>query len=157
MESLESPLPGNLGITKIHHVAVVVRDLDASLGLYEKHLGLELETVMPIPSDHVRIGFLTVGEVKIELVQPTDDTTGVHRFLESRGEGFHHVCFEVPDIQAALDRLAMEGLQLIDAKPRMGADGPVAFVHPKSCHGVLVELVEARGGPAWSRLAATGS
>jgi methylmalonyl-CoA/ethylmalonyl-CoA epimerase len=151
MESLESALPRRLGITKIHHVAVVVRDMEDSLELYQKNLGLQLETVMPIPSDHVRIGFLAVGEVKIELVQPTDDTTGVYRFLESKGEGFHHVCFEVPDIQAALDQLAAEGLQLIDTKPRMGADGPVAFVHPKSCHGVLVELVEAPGGPAWAR------
>jgi methylmalonyl-CoA/ethylmalonyl-CoA epimerase len=152
MESLESALARSLGITKIHHVAVVVRDMEDSLGLYQRNLGLLLERVMPIPSDHVRIGFLAVGEVKIELVQPTDDTTGVYRFLESKGEGFHHVCFEVPDIQAALDRLAAEGLQLIDTGPRMGADGPVAFVHPKSCHGVLVELVEAPGGPAWARL-----
>jgi methylmalonyl-CoA epimerase len=153
MEPLESALPGSLGIRKIHHVAVVVRDMEQSLGLYQKTLGLRLETVVPIPSDRVQIGFLNVGEVKIELVSPTDDTTGVYRFLESKGEGFHHVCFEVPDIQAALDQLAGEGLQLIDTKPRMGADGPVAFVHPKSCHGVLVELVEAPGGPAWDRLA----
>ncbi len=153
MESLEAALRGSLGIAKIHQVAIVVRGLVGSLGLYRDSLGLELEKVMPIPSDHVRIGFVLVGEVKIELVQPTDGTTGVSRFLESKGEGFHHICFEVPDIQAALDRLASDGLQLIDTSPRMGADGPVAFVHPKSCHGVLVELVEAPGGPAWSRLA----
>ena len=153
MESLETALPGSLGIRKIHHVAVVVRNMDESLDLYQEHLGLSLEKVMPIPSDRVRIGFLNVGEVKIELVEPTDNTTGVARFLESKGEGFHHVCFEVPDIQAALDRLAAEGLQLIDTKPRMGADGPVAFIHPKSCHGVLVELVESVGGPAWANLA----
>jgi methylmalonyl-CoA/ethylmalonyl-CoA epimerase len=154
MESFESPVLGSFGIKKIHHVAVVVRDLETSLGLYRENLGLELEKVMPIPSDHVRIGFVRVGEVKIELVQPTDETTGVSRFLESKGEGFHHICFEVPDIQAALDRLAAEGLQLIDTRPRLGADGPVAFVHPKSCHGVLVELVEAPGGPAWAQLGA---
>ena len=153
MESLEAALRSSPGIGKIHHVAVVVRDLEGSLALYRDNLGLELEKVMPIPSDHVRIGFVQVGEVKIELVQPTDETTGVSRFLESKGEGFHHICFEVPDIQVALDRLASDGLQLIDTSPRMGADGPVAFVHPKSCHGVLVELVEAPGGPAWSRLA----
>lgn len=152
MEPLGSPLAASLGITKIHHVAVVVRDLDEVLGLYQKSFGLELEKVMPVPYDRVRIGFLNVGEVKVELVQPTDDTTGVARFLESKGEGFHHVCFELPDVQAALDRLAAEGLQLIDTKPRMGADGPVAFVHPRSCHGVLVELVEAPGGPAWEAL-----
>jgi methylmalonyl-CoA epimerase len=154
MTQFESMLPAGLGITKIHHVAVVVRSLDASLELYRDKLGLALEKVVPIPTDHVRIGFLDVGEVKIELVEPTDDTTGVWRFLQSRGEGFHHVCFEVPDIQAALDAIAALGLQLIDTTPRMGADGPVAFVHPRSSHGVMVELVEARGGPAWARLGA---
>lgn len=146
-------LPPRIGrIGKIHHVAVVVGDLEAALGLYRDALGLPLETVMPIEPDRVRIGFLPVGEVKIELVEPTDRTTGVGRFLESKGEGFHHVCFEVPDIQAALDGLAADGLQLIDATARKGAEGPVAFVHPKSCHGVLVELIEAPGGPAWARL-----
>jgi methylmalonyl-CoA/ethylmalonyl-CoA epimerase len=153
MTQFESVLPASLGITKIHHVAVVVRDLDATLGLYQDKLGLSLEKIMPIPFDHVRIGFLDVGEVKIELVQPTDETTGVARFLESKGEGFHHVCFEVPDIQKALDSSAARGLQLIDTEPRMGADGPVAFLHPKSCHGVLIEFVEAHGGPAWTKLA----
>ncbi len=93
-----------------------------------------------------------MGEVKIELVEPTDATTGVARFLETRGEGFHHVCFEVADIAATLGRLASDGVQLIDASPRPGAEGPVAFLHPKSCHGVLVELIEAPGGPAWAGL-----
>jgi methylmalonyl-CoA/ethylmalonyl-CoA epimerase len=152
MAQLKSALPDSLGIGKIHHVAVIVRDLDAALELYRDKLGLTVETVMPIPYDRVTIGFLPVGEVKIELVQPNDDTTGTAKFLESRGEGFHHVCFEVPDIQAALDKLAADGLQLIDGTARKGAEGPVAFVHPKSCHGVLVELIEAPGGPAWARL-----
>ena len=152
MDQLKSALPEGLGIGKIHHVAIIVRDLEAVLDLYRDKLGLTVETVMPIPYDRVTIGFLPVGEVKIELVQPDDDTTGAARFLETRGEGFHHVCFEVPDIQAALDRLAADGLQLIDKTARKGAEGPVAFVHPKSCHGVLVELIEAPGGPAWSRL-----
>ncbi len=152
MDQLKSVLPEGLGIGKIHHVAVIVRDLDAALELYRDKLGLTVETVMPIPYDRVTIGFLPVGEVKIELVAPNDDTTGAARFLESKGEGFHHVCFEVPDIQAALDKLAADGLQLIDGTARKGAEGPVAFVHPKSCHGVLVELIEAPGGPAWARL-----
>jgi methylmalonyl-CoA/ethylmalonyl-CoA epimerase len=95
---------------------------------------------------------LPVGEVKIELVQPDDDTTGAAKFLALKGEGFHHVCFEVPDIQAALDTLAADGLVLIDKAARKGAEGPVAFIHPKSCHGVLVELIEAPGGPAWAKL-----
>ncbi|MGA3029283.1 MAG: methylmalonyl-CoA epimerase [Candidatus Limnocylindrales bacterium] len=152
MDQLESALPEGIGIGKIHHVAVIVQDLDASLGLYRDKLGLEVEAVLDMAYDHVTIGFLTVGETKIELVQPTDTTTGSARFLESKGEGFHHVCFEVPDIQAALDRLAGVGLTLIDAAPRKGGEGPVAFVHPKSCHGVLVELIEAPGGPAWDKL-----
>ncbi len=90
--------------------------------------------------------------MKIELVAPTDDTTGVARFLASRGEGFHHICFEVDDISAALTRLAIDGVEEIDTAPRPGAEGPVAFLHPRSCHGVLVELIEAPGGPAWKTL-----
>lgn len=142
------------GIGRIHHVAVVVRDLDQALGFYRDTLGLPVELVLPVPSDHVRIGFLAVGESKVELVEPTDDTSGVARFLAARGEGFHHVCFEVPDIAVALDRLSDQGVELIDRVPRAGADGPVAFIHPRAAHGVLVELVEAPGGPAW---AAVGS
>lgn len=152
MDQLKSALPQDLGIEKIHHVAVVVRDIDAALSLYRDKLGLEVEAVLHMDYDHVTIGFLAVGGTKIELVQPTDDTTGTARFLESKGEGFHHVCFEVPDIQASLDKLAGLGLTLIDAAPRKGGEGPVAFVHPKSCHGVLVELIEAPGGPAWAKL-----
>ena len=152
MDQPTSVLPEGLGIDKIDHVAVVVRDMDAALSLYRDKLGLRVDAVMEMAYDHVVIGFLPVGGVKIELVQPTDDTTGVARFLESKGEGFHHICFEVPDIQAALDKLAAMGLHLIDAAPRKGGEGPVAFVHPKSCNGVLVELIEAQGGPAWAKL-----
>jgi methylmalonyl-CoA epimerase len=137
---------------KIHHIAVVVRDMDAALGFWRDMLGLELETVMPIPSDRVEIAFLPIGEVKVELVRPTDDTTGVARFLEAKGEGFHHVCFEVSNIEEALTRLELDGIQLIDSVARKGAEGPVAFLHPKSCHGVLVELIEAPGGPSWAAL-----
>ncbi len=138
---------------KIHHVAIVVRSIDGSLPLWRDLLGLELEDVMDIPTDQVRIAFLGVGESKVELVEPTDDTTGVSRFLESKGEGFHHVCFEVDNLAEALIRLELDGLELIDTAPRRGAEGPVAFIHPRSCQGVLVELIEAPGGPAWQSLA----
>jgi len=139
-------------VGRVHHVAVVVRAMEAALAFYRDTLGLAPGPVVPIPSDRVKIAFLPVGEGKIELVEPTDDTTGVARFLASRGEGFHHVCFEVPDISAALTRLGLDGVELIDTTPRPGAEGPVAFLHPMSCHGVLVELIEAPGGPAWTSL-----
>lgn len=137
---------------RIHHVAVVVRSIEASLALYRDLLGMTLETVMDIPADRVRIAFLGVGESKVELVEPTDDTTGVARFLASKGEGFHHVCFEVERLAEELTRLAIDGVELIDSAPRRGAEGPVAFLHPRSCGGVLVELIEAPGGPSWRAL-----
>jgi methylmalonyl-CoA/ethylmalonyl-CoA epimerase len=137
---------------RVHHVAVVVRDLEAALGFYRDRLGLTVELVLPIESDAVTIAFLPIGESKIELVMPTDESTGVARFLASRGEGFHHVCLEVADVDAELRRLSKEGIELIDQAARKGAEGPVAFIHPRSCHGVLVELIEATGGPAWARL-----
>jgi methylmalonyl-CoA epimerase len=137
---------------RIHHIAVVVRSLEAALPLHRDLLGLPLETITEVPSDHVRIAFLGVGESKVELVEPTDDTTGVARFLANRGEGFHHVCYEVANITEELTRLAIEGVELIDTAPRRGAEGPVAFLHPRSCQGVLVELIEAPGGPSWASL-----
>jgi methylmalonyl-CoA epimerase len=144
------PPPG-----RIHHVAVVVRSIEASLGLYRDLLGMPVEAVTDIPSDRVRIAFLGVGESKVELVEPTDDSTGVARFLAKQGEGFHHVCFEVANLSEELTRLAIEGIELIDSAPRRGAEGPVAFLHPRSCHGVLVELIEASGGPSWRALGYT--
>ena len=140
------------GLGKVHHVALIVRSIDEANAFWRDTLGLELETVMDIAQDRVRIAFLGVGESKVELVEPTDDTTGVARFLASKGEGFHHVCFEVPNLAETLLRLEIDGLELIDSAPRRGAEGPVAFIHPRSCHGVLVELIEAPGGPAWPAL-----
>jgi methylmalonyl-CoA/ethylmalonyl-CoA epimerase len=151
----ESVPPPIRRLGKVHHVALIVRSIDDASRLWQESLGLELETVMDIPQDKVRIAFLTVGESKVELVEPTDDTTGVARFLASKGEGFHHVCFEVANLAETLLRLEIDGLELIDSAPRRGAEGPVAFIHPRSCHGVLVELIEAPGGPAWESLGFT--
>ena len=147
-----APAVAGRRLGRIHHVAVIVRSIEAALPLYTDLLGLRLETVMDIPADKVRIAFLAVGESKIELVEPTDDTTGVARFLESKGEGFHHVCFEVGNLSEELTRLGIEGVELIDSAPRRGAEGPVAFIHPRSGHGVLIELIEAPGGPSWRTL-----
>ena len=130
----------------------MVQSIEAALPFHRDVLGLELESVADIEADRVRIAFLGVGESRVELVEPTDDTTGVARFLAAKGEGVHHVCYEVPDVAAALDRMAARGVELLDAMPRRGAEGPVAFIHPRSGHGVLVELIEAPGGPAWASL-----
>jgi methylmalonyl-CoA/ethylmalonyl-CoA epimerase len=148
-----TPAPPNLGVRgRIHHIAIVVRSIDEALAFYRDILDLALETVTDMPGDRVRIAFLTAGDSKIELVEPTDDTTGVARFLAKEGEGFHHVCLEVSNLAEELTRLGIDGVELIDTAPRRGAEGPVAFLHPRSCHGVLVELIEAPGGPAWRSL-----
>lgn len=152
-QTRETRVPAEIRrLGKVHHVALIVRSIEEALGLWRDMLGLELETVMEIPSDQVRIAFLAVGESKVELVEPTDDSTGVARFLASKGEGFHHVCFEVANLAETLLKLEISGLELIDTSPRRGAEGPVAFIHPRACHGVLVELIEAPGGPAWAAL-----
>jgi methylmalonyl-CoA epimerase len=149
----DPPIPEHVRrLGRVHHVAVVVASLDDALRFWRDTLGLELDVVEDMANDRVRIAFLPVGESKVELVEPTDDTTGVARFLASKGEGFHHVCFEVANLAETLLRLEIDGVELIDTAPRKGAEGPVAFLHPKSCHGVLVELIEAPGGPAWSSL-----
>jgi methylmalonyl-CoA/ethylmalonyl-CoA epimerase len=146
-------VPANIRrLGKVHHVALIVRDLDEALVFWRDTLGLPVELVLPIETDRVTIAFLPVGESKVELVVPTDDTTGVARFLATKGEGFHHVCFEVENLAETLTRLELDGLEMIDTAPRKGAEGPVAFIHPRSCHGVLVELIEQPGGPAWSAL-----
>jgi methylmalonyl-CoA epimerase len=142
--------------SRVHHVAIIVRDIEASLAFYRDTLGLPLGLVLPIESDEVIIAFLDIGDSKIELVQPTSTTTGVARFLEKKGEGFHHVCIETPDVDATLGELVTDGVEIIDQEARRGAEGPVAFLHPRSCNGVLVELIEEPGGPAWTRLGYEG-
>jgi len=132
-------------IKKIDHIAIVVYNIEEALQFYEGALGLELTEVKEAPEQAVRIAFLPVGESQIELVEPLSTDSGVARFLEKRGEGLHHICLEVDDIEAALQDLAAQGIRLIDEQPRRGAHGRVAFLHPKSAHGVLIELIEKPG------------
>ena len=129
-------------IRKVNHFAIVVHNIEEALQVYEGALGLELAEVKEMPEQAVRIAFLPVGESEIELVEPLTAESGVARFLEKRGEGLHHICLEVDDIEAALQDLAAQGIRLIDEQPRQGAHGRVAFLHPKSAHGVLIELIE---------------
>jgi methylmalonyl-CoA/ethylmalonyl-CoA epimerase len=127
---------------KLDHIGIVVRDIQQALEVYETALGLSLKEVVEVPDQKVRVAFLPLGESNIELVQPTTEDTGIAKYLETRGEGIHHICIEVEDIEAALARLQARGVQLIDQKPRQGAHGRVAFIHPKGAHGVLIELIE---------------
>ncbi len=127
---------------KIDHIGIVVRDLQEALEVYEAALGLPLKDVVDLPDQRVEVAFLPLGESNIELVQPTADDTGIAKFLATRGEGIHHICIEVEEIEASLARLKAHNVQLIDEEPRRGAHGRVAFVHPKTMHGVLIELVE---------------
>lgn len=128
---------------ELHHVAIVVKDIDAALGLWRDLLGMEVSEVRDVPNDRVRIAFLPAGETLLELVQPLDDTSGVARYLARRGESaLHHVCFAVDDLAGALGELAGAGVELLDRAPRHGAEGDVAFLHPRSGKGVLIELIE---------------
>ena len=127
---------------RIDHIGIVVHDIQEAPKAYETALGLPLKEVVEVPSQKVQVAFLPVGESNVELVQPLTDDTGIAKFLEKRGEGIHHICLEVEDIDAALARLKAHQVSLIDEVARQGAHGRVAFVHPKGMHGVLVELVE---------------
>ena len=133
---------------KIDHIGIAVRDIQEALKVYQEALGLQLEEIVEVLDQKVEVAFLPVGETNLELVQPTANDTGVAKFLESRGEGIHHICLEVDNIEAALERLKAHGVPLIDKAPRQGAHGRVVFVHPKGMHGVLLELVEHRTGTA---------
>ena len=129
----------------LDHVAVVVRDLEAAIRLYRDTLGLELSAVEEVPEQAVRTAIFGTGMGRVELISPTTPDSGVARFLDKRGEGLHHLCIEVEDLDAALAALRAAGAPLIDEAPRPGAGGArVAFVHPRGMRGVLTEL---RQGP----------
>lgn len=134
-------------IGPIHHVAIAVRSIEAVLPRYRKILGLEPEAdPFVFDSQLVRLCFLPTGlppAARIELVEPTDETSGVARFLAARGEGVHHVCLATDDLPAELERLAAVEAELIDRQPRAGAHGTVGFIHPSTLSGVLWELLEA--------------
>jgi methylmalonyl-CoA/ethylmalonyl-CoA epimerase len=134
-------------INKIHHVALVVEEIDDALGFWQGCLGIPLQHISEAPLEKSRIAFLPVGDSEIELVQPTSEDTGVARYLSKRGPGMHHICLEVDDIQGMVDILLGKGTQLIQDAPVLGEDGrKYVFIHPKSANGVLVELYELPRG-----------
>jgi methylmalonyl-CoA epimerase len=126
----------------IHHVGVAVADLDAAVRTYERLFGGRLEHRARVDDQGVEAASLRLGDSRVELLAALEEDTPVGRFLAKRGEGMHHIAYEVTDVAAALERLAAEGVELIDARPRRGMFGlEVAFVHPESVHGVLSEVV----------------
>ena len=129
-------------IKKINHVAIVVENIDDALAFWRDQLGLDLDHVEDVPSQASKVAFMPVGEGEVELVEPTDPNSGLGKYLEKRGEGMHHLCIEVDDIGAMLETLKGNGVRLINEAPLELPGRKMAFIHPKSANGVLVELYE---------------
>jgi methylmalonyl-CoA/ethylmalonyl-CoA epimerase len=129
--------------TKIEHIGIAVKSIDACLPYYEKVLGLPCYAIEEVTDQKVKTAFFKVGETKIELLEPTSDDSTVASFIEKRGEGVHHIAFAVENLAGALEEVEQQGVRLIDKQPRKGAEGlNIAFLHPKSTCSVLTELCE---------------
>jgi methylmalonyl-CoA/ethylmalonyl-CoA epimerase len=130
-------------IRRIDHIAIVVDDIEEALQFWRDALGLPLSHLEEVPEQRSVVAFLPTQGSEIELVRPTDDDSGVARYLHKRGPGMHHICFEVDDLHSMLEGLKAKGVRLINETPTIGAGGKkIAFIHPESAHGVLVELNE---------------
>lgn len=139
----EEPMP-----RRLDHVAILVRDLEQALSFYRDTLGIIPTEIKNVPTEQVRIAFLPLGGPlgsQIELVEPTAHNSSLMKFLEKRGEGLHHICLEVDDIDEALLDLKARGASVLDQQPRLAAEGRAIFVHPKSANGVLLEMLEKEG------------
>jgi methylmalonyl-CoA/ethylmalonyl-CoA epimerase len=133
--------------TKINHIGIAVPELNKAIEQYKK-LGLKLAHTEEVSGMKVRVGFMPIGETRLEFLEPLSEDSTIATFLKKRGPGVHHICIEVADIKAALNELAQDSsVELVDKTPRRGAENSlVAFIHPKSMHGVLVELCESNSG-----------
>jgi methylmalonyl-CoA/ethylmalonyl-CoA epimerase len=128
-------------ILGVDHIGIAVNNISEAKAFYEKGLGLSLDGTEDIPDRDLRIGFINAGDTKIELIESTSNRSAIAKFLASRGQGIHHICLKVDNIQQAIDQLIKEGYELIDDFPRTGAAGSkVAFLHPRAAGGVLIEL-----------------
>ena len=137
------------GVKRIDHVAFVVRNLESALSFYRDTLGMTPSRILDFPGEGVKIAFLPAGGPggsEIELLEPLGSDTGVARFLEKHGEGMHHVCLEVQDIELALRELDADAVPVLDSVPRKTAGGRGIFIHPKGAHGVLLELIQLQSG-----------
>lgn len=140
--------PSNQSITnKISHIGIAVKSIEKALPFYTKTLGLELEGMEEVASEGVKVAFLRIGESRFELLEATADSSPIHKFIEKRGEGIHHIALDVENIEARINSLTKNGIQFIHTEPKAGSHHTkIAFIHPKSAHGVLFELCEATGG-----------
>jgi methylmalonyl-CoA epimerase len=130
-------------ITQIDHIAIAVKDIDEASRFFTDVLGLAIKSVEEVAEQKTKVAFIEVGTVRIELVQPTTTDSPVQKFIDKRGAGIHHLALRTDSIKTALDSMAEKGVRLIDAEPRKGAhDAQIAFVHPKSSQGVLLELCQ---------------
>lgn len=130
-------------LKKINHIAVAVNNVEEAAKFYEQVLGLKLTGVEVVTAQKTKVGFFKIGESNIELVQPAQPDSPLVKFLETKGQGIHHICFEVEDVEAEVKAYLEKGATMVDQKPRPGAHNTkVAFVHPKSSSGVLIELCE---------------
>jgi methylmalonyl-CoA epimerase len=130
---------------RIDHVAIIVRNIEQALAFYQDMLGITPREIRDVPSEQVRIAFLPLGGPggsEIELIEPATSDSSLVKFLEKRGEGLHHICLEVEDIDAALQEMQQKGAPVLDQQPRIAAEGRAIFLHPKGTHGVLLELLE---------------
>jgi len=132
-------------VSKIDHIGIAVSNLDEAVKLYRDVLGLELHGTEVVPEQKVRVAFLPVGDTEVELLESTSAEGPIAKFIEAKGQGIQHIAFRVDDIEAALEEMKAKGMRLIDDKPRYGAGGAkIAFLHPKSTGGVLIELCERK-------------
>lgn len=128
---------------KINHIAIAVSNIEKAAKFYQEFLGLSLSDVEVVAAQKTKAGFLRIGETNIELVQPSEPDSPLVKFLETKGQGIHHICFEVDDVEEEVNAFLEKGATMVDQKPRPGAhQTEVAFVHPKSSSGVLIELCE---------------
>jgi methylmalonyl-CoA epimerase len=128
---------------RIDHIGIAVQSLDEALKFYRDAAGLESKEIVTVPQEKVRVAMLPAGEPRIELLEATGEDSPIARYLAKRGEGLHHIALKVPDLEAAVQRLKAAGSQLVTEKIQTGAEGyRYVFVHPKSAHGVLLELIE---------------
>ncbi|WIF95652.1 methylmalonyl-CoA epimerase [Caminicella sporogenes] len=132
-------------VLKVDHIGIAVKNLDETLKFYTEALGLELHGTETVEEQKVRVAFLPVGDTEVELLESTSPDGPIAKFIEKKGEGIQHIAFRVENIEEAIEYMKEKGFRMIDEKPRYGAGGAkIAFMHPKSSHGVLVELSERK-------------